>query len=76
MSAPAQSSTNAPRFPAEASISRSPAVAGLLCLSRLWDVLEKDYLSEERKVRILDVDTHTPADIDAFPAGYMVLSSL
>ena len=26
---------------------------------RLWDVLEKDYLSEERKVRILDVDTHT-----------------
>ena len=38
---------------------------------RLWDVLEKDYLSEERKVRILDVDTHTPADIDAFPAGYI-----
>ena len=38
---------------------------------RLWDTLEKDYLSEERKVRILDVDTHTPADIDAFPAGYI-----
>ena len=33
---------------------------------RLWDTLEKDYLSEERKVRILDVDTHIPADIDAF----------
>ena len=31
MSAPARSSTNAPRFPAEASISRSPAIAGLLC---------------------------------------------
>ncbi len=38
---------------------------------RLWNTLEKDYLSEERKVRILDVDTHTPADIDAFPAGYI-----
>ena len=38
---------------------------------RLWDTLEKKYLSEERKVRILDVDTHTPADIDAFPAGYI-----
>ena len=38
---------------------------------RLWDTLEKNYLSEERKVRILDVDTHTPADIDAFPAGYI-----
>ena len=38
---------------------------------RLWDTLEKDYLSEERKVRILDVDTHIPADIDAFPAGYI-----
>ncbi|WP_103062806.1 pyruvate formate lyase family protein [Actinomyces qiguomingii] len=38
---------------------------------RLWDTLEKDYLSEERKVRILDVDTHTPSDIDAFPAGYI-----
>ena len=39
--------------------------------THLWDTLEKDYLSEERKVRILDVDTHTPADIDAFPAGYI-----
>ena len=38
---------------------------------RLWDTLEKNYLSEERKVRILDVDTHIPADIDAFPAGYI-----
>ncbi|WP_314453083.1 formate C-acetyltransferase [uncultured Actinomyces sp.] len=38
---------------------------------RLWNTLEKKYLSEERKVRILDVDTHTPADIDAFPAGYI-----
>ena len=37
----------------------------------LWDTLEENYLSKERKVRILDVDTHTPADIDAFPAGYI-----
>ena len=38
---------------------------------RVWNTLEEKYLSEERKVRILDVDTHTPADIDAFPAGYI-----
>ncbi len=38
---------------------------------RVWDTLEKDYLAEERKVRILDVDTHTPADIDAFKPGYI-----
>ena len=31
---------------------------------RLWDTLEEKYLAEERKVRILDVDTHTPSDID------------
>jgi formate C-acetyltransferase len=38
---------------------------------RVWDTLEKTYLSEERKRRVYDVDTHTPADIDAFPAGYI-----
>lgn len=38
---------------------------------RVWDTLEREYLSEERKVRILDVDTHTPADIDAFKPGYI-----
>ena len=38
---------------------------------RVWETLEKNYLSEERKVRILDVDTHTPADIDAFKPGYI-----
>ena len=38
---------------------------------RLWDHLEEHYLKEERKVRILDVDTDTPSDIDAFPAGYI-----
>lgn len=38
---------------------------------RVWDTLEKNYLSVERKKRIYDVDTHTPTDIDAFPAGYI-----
>lgn len=37
----------------------------------LWDTLEKDYLSVERKRRVYDVDTHTPSDVDAFPAGYI-----
>ncbi len=38
---------------------------------RVWDTLEKNYLSVEREKRIYDVDTHTPTDIDAFPAGYI-----
>ncbi|WP_269212658.1 MULTISPECIES: formate C-acetyltransferase [unclassified Schaalia] len=38
---------------------------------RVWQTLEDKYLSAERKVRILDVDTHTPADIDAFAPGYI-----
>ena len=38
---------------------------------RVWDTLEKKYLSEERRRRVYDVDTKTPADIDAFPAGYI-----
>ncbi|MDO4258920.1 MAG: formate C-acetyltransferase [Actinomycetaceae bacterium] len=38
---------------------------------RVWQVLEEKYLREERKVRILDVDTHTPADIDAFDPGFI-----
>ncbi|WP_347041799.1 pyruvate formate lyase family protein [Brachybacterium nesterenkovii] len=38
---------------------------------RVWDALEKNYLSEERRRRVYDVDTDTPADIDAFPAGYI-----
>ena len=36
---------------------------------RVWDTLEKKYLSVEREKRVYDVDTHTPSDIDAFPAG-------
>ncbi|WP_371174077.1 pyruvate formate lyase family protein [Buchananella felis] len=37
----------------------------------LWETLERDYLSVERSRRVYDVDTKTPADIDAFPAGYI-----
>lgn len=38
---------------------------------KLWDTLEENYLSVERERRVYDVDTETPADIDAFPAGYI-----
>ena len=37
----------------------------------LWKYLDDNYLSVERKQRVYDVDTHTPAGIDAFPAGYI-----
>ena len=39
--------------------------------TRLWATLERDYLSVERERRVYDVDTSTPADVDAFPAGYI-----
>ena len=38
---------------------------------RVWETLEKNYLSVEREKRVYDVDTHTPTDIDAFPAGHI-----
>ena len=38
---------------------------------RVWDTLEKDYLSVERARRVYDVDTETPADIDAFAPGHI-----
>lgn len=37
----------------------------------VWNTLERDYLSVERSRRVYDVDTRTPADIDAFAAGYI-----
>jgi hypothetical protein len=37
----------------------------------VWEHLEQHYLSVERQRRIFDVDTDTPADIDAFPPGYI-----
>lgn len=37
----------------------------------VWQTLQRDYLSVERTKRVYDVDTHTPGDIDAFPAGYV-----
>ena len=33
---------------------------------KLWQALEENYLSIERQKRVFDVDTDTPADIDAF----------
>ena len=38
---------------------------------RGWNTLEEKKLSEKRKVRILDLDTDTPAAIDAFQPGYI-----
>lgn len=38
---------------------------------RTWKTLDEQYLSVERKKRVYDVDTHIPADVDAFPAGYI-----
>ncbi|MEL4357393.1 MULTISPECIES: pyruvate formate lyase family protein [unclassified Luteococcus] len=38
---------------------------------KTFEVLERDYLSVERTKRVLDVDTHTPADIDAFAPGHI-----
>ncbi|MDU0477663.1 pyruvate formate lyase family protein [Staphylococcus chromogenes] len=38
---------------------------------RLWDHLEKNYLSVERKKRVFDVDTETPSDVDAFAPGFI-----
>lgn len=37
----------------------------------MWRYLDKNQLAKEREHRIYDVDTHTPADIDAFAAGYI-----
>ena len=37
----------------------------------LWQYLDDKYLAVERKQRVYDVDTHTPAGIDAFGAGYI-----
>ena len=37
----------------------------------LWKYLDDNYLAVERERRVYDVDTHTPAGIDAFPAGYI-----
>ena len=39
--------------------------------THLWQYLDDNYLAVERKQRVYDVDTHTPAGIDAFGAGYI-----
>ena len=38
---------------------------------KVWETLQRDYLKVERERRVYDVDLDTPADIDAFPAGYI-----
>ncbi|WIM69714.1 pyruvate formate lyase family protein [Corynebacterium suedekumii] len=38
---------------------------------RTWQHLEDNYLSVERQRRVFDVDTDTPADIDAFGPGFI-----
>ncbi|WKD57694.1 Formate acetyltransferase 1 [Corynebacterium capitovis DSM 44611] len=38
---------------------------------RLWNHLDSTYLAAERERRVFDVDTETPADIDAFGPGYI-----
>lgn len=38
---------------------------------RTWQHLEDNYLSVERERRVYDVDTDTPADIDAFGPGFI-----
>ncbi|MDO5746614.1 MAG: pyruvate formate lyase family protein [Actinomycetaceae bacterium] len=38
---------------------------------RIWKTLEDKYLSVEREKRVYDVDTHTPADVDAFGPGFI-----
>ena len=37
----------------------------------VWETLQRDFLSVERARRVYDVETHIPADVDAFPAGYI-----
>lgn len=38
---------------------------------KVWDTLDKNYLSVERERRVYDVDVNIPADVDAFPPGYI-----
>ncbi len=37
----------------------------------VWQTLQRDFLSVERAQRVYDVDTHIPADVDAFAPGYI-----
>ena len=37
----------------------------------VWETLQRDFLSVERALRVYDVETHIPADVDAFAPGYI-----
>ena len=54
-------------FDGDASFLAGPTAKTL----NIWNTLERDYLSVERAKRVFDVDTKIPADVDAFPAGYI-----
>lgn len=37
----------------------------------VWETLQREFLSVERERRVYDVETRIPADVDAFPAGFI-----
>jgi formate C-acetyltransferase len=37
----------------------------------VWETLQRDYLRVERERRVYDVETHIPADVDAFAPGFI-----
>ena len=38
---------------------------------KVWQTLQHNFLSVERVKRVYDVETHIPADVDAFAPGYI-----
>ena len=59
--------TNFTPYEGDAAFLAGPTVRTL----NVWDTLQRDYLSVERAKRVYDVETKIPADVDAFPAGYI-----
>ncbi len=59
--------TNFTPYTGDASFLAGPTARTL----QVWETLQRDYLSVERARRVYDVETHIPADVDAFPAGYI-----
>ena len=51
----------------------SPSCYAAEKTKHLWQYLDDNYLAVERKQRVYDVDTHTPAGIDAFGAATSTL---
>jgi len=59
--------TNFTPYTGDASFLAGPTVKTL----NVWETLQRDYLSVERSRRVYDVETHIPADVDAFAPGYI-----